>query len=59
VGLAVVIAARIAALAGTNEILVSQTVTDLVAGSDLAFEERGPHDLKGVPGSWKIHALAR
>jgi class 3 adenylate cyclase/pimeloyl-ACP methyl ester carboxylesterase len=57
VGLAVVIAARIAALAGTGEVLVSQTVTDLVAGSDLAFEERGSHELKGVPGKWRIHAL--
>lgn len=59
VGLAVVIAARIAALAGTGEILVSQTVTDLVAGSDLAFEERGSHELKGVPGKWRIHSLAK
>src|SRR5665213_161502 len=58
VGLAVVIAARVAALADTNEILVSQTVTDLVAGSDFTFQERGPHELKGVPGTWSIHALA-
>ena len=57
VGLAVVIAARIAALAESGEVLVSQTVTDLVAGSDLVFEERGPHALKGVPGTWRIHAL--
>jgi class 3 adenylate cyclase len=58
VGLAVVIAARVAALADTNEILVSQTVTDLVAGSDFTFQARGPHELKGVPGTWNIHALA-
>ena len=58
VGLAVVIAARIAALADANEILVSQTVTDLVAGSDFTFQERGPHELKGVPGNWNIHMLS-
>jgi class 3 adenylate cyclase len=58
VGLAVVIAARVAALADTNEILVSQTVTDLVAGSDFTFQERGLHELKGVPGTWSIHMLA-
>lgn len=57
VGLAVVIGARVAALAAAGEILVSQTVKDLVAGSDLTFEERGRHELKGVPGSWSIHAL--
>jgi class 3 adenylate cyclase len=57
VGLAVVIAARVAALANSGEVLVSQTVTDLVAGSDFAFEERGSHELKGVPGHWNIYAL--
>jgi class 3 adenylate cyclase len=58
VGLAVVIGARIAALAETGEILVSQTVKDLVAGSDLTFADRGGHRLKGVPGHWKLHALS-
>lgn len=57
VGLAVVIGARVAALAGTGEVLVSQTVTDLVAGSAFTFQDRGAHELKGVPGSWNIHAL--
>jgi class 3 adenylate cyclase len=57
VGLAVIIGARIAALAGAGEILVSRTVTDLVAGSGFTFQERGSHELKGVPGSWSIHAL--
>ena len=58
VGLAVVIGARVGALAETGEILVSQTVKDLVAGSDLTFTDRGRHELKGVPGSWNIHALS-
>jgi len=57
VGLAVVIGARVADIADAGEILVSQTVKDLVAGSDLEFEERGPHQLKGVPGTWTIHVL--
>jgi class 3 adenylate cyclase len=57
VGLAVVIGARIAALAASGEILVSQTVKDLVAGSDLTFEDRGRHPLKGVPDSWSLHAV--
>jgi class 3 adenylate cyclase len=57
VGLAVVIGARVGALAETGEILVSQTVKDLVAGSGLTFADRGRHQLKGVPGSWSIHAL--
>ena len=51
------IGARVGALAGAGEILVSQTVKDLVAGSDLTFTDRGRHELKGVPGSWSIHAL--
>ena len=41
-----------------NEVLVSQTVRDLVAGSGLAFVDRGSHTLKGVPGSWHVYALA-
>ena len=55
-GLAVVIGARVAAAAGGGEVLVSQTVKDLVAGAGLDFEERGEHELKGVPGTWRLHA---
>jgi class 3 adenylate cyclase/pimeloyl-ACP methyl ester carboxylesterase len=57
-GLAVNIGARIAALAGPSEVLVSSTVKDLVAGSDLRFEDRGIADLKGVPGEWRLFAVA-
>lgn len=49
--------ARVASLAGPSEILVSQTVKDLVAGSGLAFEDRGVHRLKGVPEEWRIYAV--
>lgn len=56
-GLAVHIAARIGALATAAEILVSSTVHDLVIGSGIEFIERGEHDLKGVPGSWKLFAV--
>jgi class 3 adenylate cyclase len=55
-GLAVSIGARIAATAHADEVLVSQTVKDLVVGSGLSFEERGTHDLKGVPGHWQLYA---
>jgi class 3 adenylate cyclase len=57
-GLAVHIGARIAALAGMGEILVSSTVKDLVVGSGLEFEDRGSRELKGVPGEWRVFALA-
>jgi class 3 adenylate cyclase/pimeloyl-ACP methyl ester carboxylesterase len=57
-GLAVVIGARVAALAGGGEVLVSQTVKDLVAGAGVEFEERGEHELKGVPGSWRLYSIA-
>ena len=53
-GLAVAIAARIGALAAPSEVLVSQTVKDLVAGSGLAFEDAGEHELKGVPDPWRL-----
>jgi class 3 adenylate cyclase len=53
-GLAVVIGARIASKAAGDEILVSQTVRDLVAGSGIGFRDRGAHRLKGVPGSWRL-----
>jgi class 3 adenylate cyclase len=56
-GLAVHIAARIGALATAAEILVSSTVHDLVIGSGIEFIERGEHDLKGVPGTWKLFAV--
>lgn len=55
-GLAVNIGARVAANADANEILVSQTVRDLVAGSGIAFADRGAHELKGIPGSWQLFA---
>jgi pimeloyl-ACP methyl ester carboxylesterase len=57
-GLAVHIAARVKALAGAGEILVSRTVRDLVVGSGIAFAERGVHSLKGVPGEWNLLAVA-
>jgi class 3 adenylate cyclase len=57
-GIAVHIGARIASLAGPGEVLVSSTVKDLVAGSGLAFEDRREHHLKGVPGTWHVHAAA-
>jgi len=56
-GIAVHTGARVAALARANEVLVSSTVRDLVAGSDIGFEERGEHELKGVPGSWRLYAV--
>src|SRR5262249_39984826 len=55
-GIAVHIGARIAALAAPNEVLVSSTVKDLVAGSGIRFQERGVHQLKGVPGHWALLA---
>ena len=55
-GLAVHIGARVSALAGPGEVLVSSTVKDLVAGSSIKFAERGEHQLKGVPGTWRLFA---
>jgi len=57
-GIGVHIGARVSALAGPNEVLVSSTLRDLVIGSGLAFEERGTHALKGVPGEWRVFAVA-
>jgi class 3 adenylate cyclase/pimeloyl-ACP methyl ester carboxylesterase len=57
-GLSVHVGARVCARAGPGEVLVSGTVKDLVAGSDLAFDARGEHELKGVPGSWRLYAVA-
>ena len=56
-GIAVHIAARVNALAGPQEILVSRTVRDLVVGSGIAFQERGSHALKGIPGEWDLVAV--
>ena len=55
-GIAVHIAARIAAQASAREVLVSSTVKDLVYGSGITFEDRGAHVLKGVPGEWQLYA---
>jgi class 3 adenylate cyclase len=55
-GVAVHVAARISALAGAGEILVSATVRDLVTGSGLSFEDRGVRELRGVPGDWRVFA---
>jgi class 3 adenylate cyclase len=56
-GIAVHIAARVSALAGPGEVLVSRTVKDLVTGSGIAFEDRGEHALKGVPDLWRLHGV--
>ena len=57
-GMAVHIGARVGACAESGEVLVSSTVKDLVVGSDLRFEERGSRELRGVPGEWRLFALA-
>jgi class 3 adenylate cyclase len=57
-GMAVHIGARVSALAAAREVLVSSTVKDLVAGSGIDFGDRGEHELKGVPGSWRLYAVA-
>jgi class 3 adenylate cyclase len=57
-GIGVHIGARVSALAGPNDVLVSSTLRDLVIGSGLEFEERGTHELKGVPGDWRLFAVA-
>jgi class 3 adenylate cyclase len=58
-GLSVHIAARVASQPGSGEILVSGTVKDLVIGSGIEFTDHGGHELKGVPGNWKLFAIAR
>lgn len=55
--MAVHIGARVSALAGEGEVLVSSTVRDLTVGSGIAFEDRGHHALKGVPGEWRLFAV--
>ncbi len=56
-GIAVHIGARVAALAGPGEVLASSTVHDLVVGSGIAFSDRGSHQLKGIPGDWRLYAV--
>jgi class 3 adenylate cyclase/pimeloyl-ACP methyl ester carboxylesterase len=58
-GMAVHIGARVAGLAGPSEVLVSSTVRDIVTGSRRRFADRGEHQLKGVPGQWRLYALER
>jgi class 3 adenylate cyclase len=57
-GIAVPVGARVASAAAPGEVLVSGTVKDLVAGSGLEFEDRGVHELKGVPGEWRLYAVS-
>jgi class 3 adenylate cyclase len=57
-GIAVHTGARVAAQAEPGEVLVSSTVKDLVAGSGLSFDDRGSHTLKGIPGEWRLYAVA-
>jgi class 3 adenylate cyclase len=58
-GMAVHIGARVSALAGPSEVLVSSTVREIVTGLRRMFTERGEYDLRGVPGRWRVHALVR
>ena len=58
-GIAVHIGARVASQAAPNDVLVSSTVKDLVAGSGIGFEDRGPYELKGIPGEWRLYAVAK
>jgi class 3 adenylate cyclase len=51
------IGARIASKAGSSQVLISQTVKDLVAGSGLTFEDAGEHELKGVPDRWRLYRV--
>jgi class 3 adenylate cyclase len=55
-GLSVHIGARVVAIAGSGDIVVSNTVKDLLAGSEFTFADRGEHELKGVPGTWHLFA---
>jgi class 3 adenylate cyclase len=56
-GIAIHLAQRVSAVASPGEVLVSRTVSDLVAGSGLDFDDRGEHELKGIPGSWRLYAV--
>jgi class 3 adenylate cyclase len=57
-GLAVTIAKRVCDLAGPGQVLVTRTVTDLVVGTGIEFNDQGEHQLKGVPGTWRLCAVA-
>ena len=57
-GIAVNVGARVASLAVSGEVLASSTVKDLVAGSGIGFEDRGEHELRGIPGAWRVFAVA-
>jgi len=57
-GLATIIGARISGVAGPGEVLTSATVRDLTAGSGLQFDDRGVHQLKGVPGEWRLFSAS-
>ena len=58
-GIAVHIGARVGSLAGAGEVLVTSTVRDLVTGSGVEFNDRGSHELKGIPGKWQLLAVPR
>jgi class 3 adenylate cyclase len=58
-GIAVYIGARVMANAGGGEILVTNTVKDMLTGSDILFRDRGTHDLKGIPDEWRLFAVGR
>jgi class 3 adenylate cyclase len=58
-GVAVHIAERVCASAGQGEVLASRTVVDLVAGSGIAFDDRGEHELRGIPGRWQLYAVTQ
>ncbi len=58
-GLAVHIAARVSAAADPGGVWVSSTVKDLLAGTEFTFEDRGEHELKGVPGGWRLFGVER
>jgi class 3 adenylate cyclase len=57
-GIGVAISARVGALAGPSEVLVSQTIRDLTVGANLVLTDRGEHHLKGIPGAWRLYAVA-
>jgi class 3 adenylate cyclase len=57
-GVAVHIGQRVSSIAAAREVLVSQTVKDLVFGSGLEFKDRGPHELRGIPGTWQLYQVA-
>ena len=56
-GITVSIGARVASKAGPSQVMISQTVKDLVAGSGLTFEDAGEHELKGVPDRWRLYGV--